>query len=281
MIRSDNHVHTHFSTDSKASMEDYIKAAREKNFTSLCFTDHIDYDFPSETGEPEFLFDVDDYFKAIRKLQKKHGDFLIRTGVELGLKRSVKEKNLALTRGYPFDFVIGSTHLVDDIDPYEQKYWDAYGEIGGISRYYEVTLENINLESDYDIYGHIDYIIRYCPTMRQAVIEHRLQDDFNTRIIAEHEGILREILISLIRKGKGIEINTAGFKYGLGHPNPHETIITWFKELGGELISAGSDAHDTAHLGYDFYKVPDILKRAGFSYYTEFHGRKPVQIPLV
>ena len=43
--------------------------------------------------------------------------------------------------------------------------------------------------------------------------------------------------------GKGIELNTGGFKYGLGHPNPCEDIIKRYKELGGEIITLGSDAH--------------------------------------
>ena len=80
--------------------------------------------------------------------------------------------------------------------------------------------------------------------------------------------------------GKGIEINTGGFKYGLGHPNPTEEIISRYHELGGEIITMGADAHAKEHVAYAFDKVPGILKNAGFRYYTVFEDRKPVFLPL-
>ena len=83
-----------------------------------------------------------------------------------------------------------------------------------------------------------------------------------------------------IQKGKGIELNTAGFKYGLGHPNPTESILKRYRELGGEIITIGADAHAPEHVAYDFDKVPAILKAAGFRYYTVFELRKPKFIPL-
>ena len=285
MIRSDNHVHSRFSTDSEASMEEIIRQAKQKQLISVCFTDHMDYDFPKEydkreTDEPPFVFDPKTYFHATEELQKTFPDFNIRTGVELGLKKEVLKKALKLTESYPFDFVIGSTHLVDNIDPYYPEFWEANGEEQGILRYYESTLENIKAGFDYDVYGHIDYILRYCPAVKAALKGKHPLDDFYTRTMSKYAEILREILSLLIKNGKGIEINTAGFKYGLGHPNPHETLISYYKELGGELISIGSDAHTPGHLGCDFQKIPRLLNATGFSYYTEFHGRKPVQVSL-
>ena len=92
--------------------------------------------------------------------------------------------------------------------------------------------------------------------------------------------IIDEILQLLIDQGRGIEINTAGWKYGLGHPNPHEKILIRYLELGGEILSIGSDAHEAKHLGYSFEQVPAVLSQCGFRYYTEFKDRKPRMIPL-
>ncbi|MBD4338958.1 histidinol phosphate phosphatase, partial [Xanthomonas citri pv. citri] len=75
-------------------------------------------------------------------------------------------------------------------------------------------------------------------------------------------------------------INTGGFKYGLGHPNPTEEIIARYHEFGGEIITMGADAHAPEHVAYAFDKVPEILKDAGFRYYTVFENRKPVFLPL-
>ena len=80
----------------------------------------------------------------------------------------------------------------------------------------------------------------------------------------------------LIANGKGIEINTAGWKYGLPFAHPHQDVLKRYKELGGEIITVGSDAHRPEHVGYDFYKVGDLLKECGFKYYTEFKARKPI-----
>ena len=99
-------------------------------------------------------------------------------------------------------------------------------------------------------------------------------------IIEQNKEWIDEILKTLILKNIGLECNTAGFKYGLGFPNPHMDILKRYRELGGEIITVGSDGHKPEHLAYDFHKVPDILKEAGFSYYTIFKERKPEFIKL-
>ena len=129
--------------------------------------------------------------------------------------------------------------------------------------YFESILENMEAFTDFDVYGHIDYIVRYNPNRK---------DNYS---FSAYQDILDEILKKIIFLGKGIELNTGGFKYGLGHPNPHEDILKRYRELGGEIITTGSDAHVTDYLGYEFAKAYEILKKVGFSYYTIFKGRKP------
>lgn len=281
IIHSDNHVHTYFSTDSDTPMEDMLKIAIEKEFSSICFTDHMDYNFPSEGDTPEFLLDIEPYFEEMKRLSEKYGDRIkIRRGIELGLKKDCLDKCISLTKEYPFDFVIGSTHLVDNIDPYYDTFWSDTPEKSGILRYYETTLNNVNLGADFDVYGHIDYIIRYTPKMKQLKSQGLSDYTYINRLTSDSMDIIEQILKTLIYNGKGIEINTAGFKYGLGHPNPHEKILKLYCELGGEIITIGSDAHECKHLAYDFEKVPEILKKCGFRYYSEFTGRKAEMIKM-
>lgn len=290
MIRSDNHVHSSFSTDSNTAMKEHCIQAKSKKLSSICFTDHMDYEFPetyslfwkkeTEDSPDAFTFAPEPYFQMTKEMAETFPELEIRTGVELGLKKEIKEKALKLTKTYPFDFVIGSTHLVENMDPYYPEYWEAFGEEKGILRYYETTLENIKTGFDFDVYGHIDYILRYCPAVKKALENQVSLEPVFTKTMSVYVEILREILTFLIQNGRGIEINTAGFKYGLGHPNPHETLISYYKELGGEIISIGSDAHETKYLGFSFEKVPDILRQVGFSCYTEFHQRHPRQIML-
>lgn len=281
MIRSDNHVHTCFSSDSDTPMENMITIGKALGLSSICFTDHIDYGFPAEKYGMDFLFSVDDYFSKIKELTAMHPDFSLRTGVELGLKADIFSLAASLTKDYEFDFVIGSTHLIDNIDPYYEEYWDGYGESNGIRHYYEVTYENIRQGFDFDVYGHIDYVIRYCPTMKNAIAKQETNERYYQQMLKENNELLDEILLALIQSGKGIEVNTGGLKYMLGHPNPHEEILRRYRSLGGELLSIGSDAHETEYLAYEFTKLPALLQSCGYTHYTEFYKRKPVQIPII
>lgn len=280
MIRSDNHVHSSFSADSNTSMQAIIQRAIKLGLSSVCFTDHIDYGFPSDYYNIEFLFSVNDYFETIQKFSEEEPSIQLRTGVELGLKQDSAKEILALPKKYSFDFVIGSTHLVNNLDPYYEEYWEKYGEENGISLYYETTYNNILMNFDFDVYGHIDYIIRYCPSVRKAQKSGSQNEHFYQYIMEKNAEILDEILLALIHSGKGIEVNTAGLKYGLGHPNPHEKIISRYHKLGGTILTVGSDAHETKHLAFSFEELPKLLFECGFKHYTEFHKRCPIEIPL-
>ena len=96
--------------------------------------------------------------------------------------------------------------------------------------YFESILENISAYDGFDVYGHIDYVVRYGPNRNREYSYGRYKD------------ILDEILKKLISMGKGIELNTGGYHYGLGEPNPCTAVIRRYRELGGEIITIGADA---------------------------------------
>ena len=284
-ITSDSHVHTAFSTDSKEPMEQMLMAAIENGFPSICFTDHMDYNFPviynkSSDTEPPFFFFFYAYFIETRRLIPLYPQIKIRTGIELGLKEDAKDKCMELLNLYKFDFVIGSTHLVDNTDPYYDIFWEGTDEKTAIQKFYEATLENAKSGVDFDVYGHIDYITRYTPYMKKLRSSNLFDEDYYISITNNFLDIIEAILKELINSGKGIELNTSGIKYGLHHPHPHEKILKLYKELGGEIITIGSDAHEARHLGFGFDGVPEILKTCGFKYYTEFTNRRPEMLPV-
>ena len=263
----DVHMHSQFSGDSNAPQEDMILTAMDAGLSGICFTDHLDIDYQEEPGL--FLLDLPNYTASVLALQKKYdGKFAVRLGIELGLQPHLANIHTDILSQYPFDFVIGSSHVVHGVDPYYPSFYDGREEKDCYREYFESILENIRAFDAFDVYGHIDYVVRYGPTT-------------NTNYIwSDYQDIIDPILKLLIEKGKGIEINTGGFKYGLGHPNPTEEIIKRYRELGGEIITIGSDAHTPQHIGFDFKKVPEILKNAGFDYFTVFKERKPEFIRL-
>ena len=148
-----------------------------------------------------------------------------------------------MTAKYPFDFVIGSSHVVHGIDPYYPHYYDGRSEDEAYLEYFESILENLHTNVDFDVYGHLDYVVRY-GGYENKVIDYE-----------EFRDILDAILAELIKKDKGIEINTSGIRYGLPNPHPNIDIIRRFKELGGKIITIGSDAHKVEDLAKDFNLV--------------------------
>lgn len=263
----DTHMHTHHSGDSDAPMDAMINAAIARGLGGICFTDHYDYDYPDD---PElFLLDFDSYIKEVRAARETYaGTFPVLLGIEVGLQPQITDINQAAVSAHPFDFVIGSSHVVHGMDPYYPAYYEGRSEREAYLEYFTSILENLKVYDNFDVYGHIDYVVRYGPNKNQYYTYEAYADAID------------EILRTLISMGKGIEINTAGFKYGLGHPNPTEAILARYRELGGEIITIGADAHAPEHVAYSFDRVSPILRQAGFSYFTVFKERKPVFLPL-
>lgn len=267
MIICDCHNHTSFSADCDAAAESMIEKAIGLGLSYLCMTDHMDPDMNSLGLD--WTFSLPDYFKKHKELKARYGNKInLLTGIELGLQPHITGKLTDILSCGPFDFVIGSAHVCDKLDPYFPEYWEGKTDHEGISRYFEYILETIAAFDDIDVYGHIDYVVRYAPSKAATYSCHKYSE------------ILDEILKTLISKNIGLELNTAGLKYGLGFAHPHPDILKRYRELGGEIITIGSDAHKPEHLAYDFDKVPDILKACGFEYYTIFQNRKPEFIKL-
>ena len=263
----DLHMHSQYSGDSDAPQEDMILTAMDAGLSGICFTDHLDIDYPD--NPLLFQLDLPNYVASVLALQQKYRDkFPVCLGIELGLQPHLAGLHADILSQYPFDFVIGSSHVVHGFDPYYPAFYEGRDEKDCYREYFESILENIHAFDGFDVYGHIDYVVRYGPTKNT---------NYDWK---EYQDIIDAILKLLIEKGKGIEINTGGFKYGLGHPNPTEDIIRRYRELGGEIITVGADAHAPQHIGFDFKKVPDILKDAGFHYFTVFKKRKPEFIKL-
>lgn len=261
-MRADVHMHSTFSSDSKSSPEEMIIGAIEKGLEIICFTDHYDKD--NMDWGAEDIFEPEEYFRVLTFLREKYkGQIDVRIGVEIGLQPHLASYYAKFVKQYPFDFVIGSVHSVKRSDIAFGTLLKAHTDEEVYRMTFEETLEDIRLDGSFDVLGHLDYVVRY-GSKKEAGYSYKKFGD-----------LIDEILRELIARGKGLELNMSGLKYGLPFAHPHPDVLKRYKELGGEIITVGADGHKPEHIAYDFHKVSDILKTAGFSYYAEFRERRP------
>ncbi len=261
---ADCHLHTCFSADSDTPARDQIEAAIRLGLPKICITDHQDCGSHGMC-ELDFVLDLPSYLSEIRALSDEYaGRIQVGTGIELGLMLRAQEEIEAIEQSIQVDFVIGSSHFVDGYDVFYPEYFKGRSEEASYRRYFESTLARVQAMDCFDSLGHLDFIVRYGPTKNENYHP------------ADYADVIDEILKTLIRKGKALECNTAGFRFRLGHPNPHEWILKRFRELGGELITVGSDAHKPQDIAVAFPQAAELLKACGYRYYAVYRNRKPV-----
>lgn len=256
----DAHMHTHHSGDSEAPMEEMVKSAISLGLNGICFTEHLDFDYPNDPNL--FLLDCDSYYQEFLSVSEQFKEQLpLHFGIEVGLQEHVVEQNNQITSSYPFDYVIGSIHLCKGEDVYYPSFFEGKTQKEYLNEYFEATLSNIKTAVDFDVLGHLDYILRYSPN--------------HEYLYKDYSDIIDEILRNLISSGKGLEVNSGGLAKGLLEPHPIIDVLRRYKELGGEIITTGSDAHSAPRVAYDFHRLYEILKACNFKYYTVFEKRKP------
>ena len=265
-ISADYHLHSSFSGDSDAPMESMIQKGMELGLARMCFTEHMDFEFPVSDISPAGIFEVnlDSYLYDLLTYREKYRDRIrILFGLELGLQAHLAPLQAACAASKPFDFIIGSSHLCAEKDPYQPYFWEGRSEEEALREYFSSIIENLETFTDFDIYGHLDYVVRYAPQQDKDYCYEKYADLF------EH------ILDLLLENGIGLEINTGGLGYGLREANPCAAILRRYREKGGEIITVGSDAHRPQDLCRFFGRAEEILKDCGFRYYTVFENRTP------
>ncbi len=264
MYLFDYHTHSKYSMDSQAQPDNVCRAAVQKGLKEIAITDHFD---PTAADEDCLhCYDADAAQEEMARVKADwQGKLTVLYGLELGQAHKYKAAAARiLTR--PFDFVIGSIHNIEGdgdiaLVHYNQFHYEvfeqSYRELLALSR-----------ETCYDCLGHIDYPKRYAAVQKFPYTERRYMD------------YIRQILKNVIENGKGIEINTSGLRQQVGATLPSKSILKLYRDLGGEIITTGSDAHVPHAVGQNIADAQELLRSLGFRYVTTFEARQPTMVKL-
>lgn len=254
----DYHMHSDFSADCEVSMESMVLGAIQKGLSKICFTEHIDYEYPDET----INFDIDfpKYNKELNRLRAQYGDVIdIRKGIEIGVQPHILPQYEQLMTQEEFDFIICSMHTTDKKSLHYKEIFEERTVEEAFQLYYDEYLYCIKNFKKFNVLGHVDLIKRYTDIPSK--------DLFHVELTA--------IFKELIPNGKGIEVNTSGVRYGLSHALPSEDVLKLYKACGGEIITLGSDAHRVSELAFQFEESLKLLQSIGFKYITTFEQQVP------
>ena len=267
MYYSDYHLHTEFSGDSNQNIEQLIEWAVSLGLKEIAITDHFEYDIEGMTDE--FVLKLPQYVEKVLELQSRYKSKIdIKLGVEIGSQLHLKDYFESELKDYPLDIIIASCHSIEKVDLYFCKIQEGRTKDQVQDLYFETLFKMVEIYENFSIVGHLDYVTRYGGEKYRGLNYERQRD------------IIDKILKKLIEKGKGIEINTSGFRYKEDRFYPLKDIVKRYFELGGEIISVGSDAHKYQDMVAYFDKAYEFLKELGIKYITTFEKLKPVFIKI-
>ena len=255
----DYHMHTIVSFDGHDRGLEMAQAAKAAGLQEICFTDHLDYDPLGKMGV--LAFDTAVYNAEYDTLEVP--GLKIRRGMEFGMTVDNREQFKKDLQRRHFDFVLGSIHFVDDLDVYFPEFWEGKTLFEAERRYLETTLDCVRLHDDFDVLAHLTYIAKATANPAPRPVP-----------FGEHRELIDEILKTVAAKGKGLEINTSGVDR-CGGFLPTADYLRRFRELGGRIVTIGSDAHTAARVGQYAFDACAILKGI-FGYVCTFEDRKPV-----
>ena len=268
----DYHTHTVFSSDSMYPMEDCIKDAISLGIEEICFTDHVDYGIKDDWDDLRnnkatkkyFNVDYDKYFSDLETFREKYkNQITIKNGLEFGIQKYNIEKYNKLFEKYPLDFIILSVHQIDDKEFWNHSYQDGKTEKEYYEDYFNEIYYLVQNYSNYCVLGHLDMMKRYDE-----------KDGYNPFV--ENKEIITKILKRVIADGKGIELNTSSIKYKLDDLMPSRDILKLYLELGGEVLTIGSDSHCKRDLkNSHIEELKQELRDIGFTKFCTFEKMKP------
>jgi histidinol-phosphatase (PHP family) len=264
----DYHVHTEFSNDCIVPMADQCQAAIAAGIRQIAFTEH------EENNPREYMpysFDHPAYLREVAACRARFGQALtIRAGIEISEPHCHVAATERVLGRYPWDFVLGSLHWLDEnTNSGSREFFVRFGDWRESFRAYFREMLIMAQRGDFDILAHLDYPARYAGSYCDGAYD-----------IREYETEIRAVLDALIARGKGIEINTAALRKRLPAANPPQVVVNWYREMGGTILTVGSDAHRAHDVGAGIATALQMAHTAGFTHIAIYEQRQPQFVPI-
>ena len=262
----DSHVHSDNSHDGEHSITFLCENAEQKNLMGLCITDH--YELDQNLAQADLCL-RNSFMETGKARQAFDYRLVVMNGIEMGQAIQNKEKAQEILRRYRFDFVLGSLHCIRGMDDFAYIDFSDLDVDVILTRYFEEILELCQW-GQFDSLAHLTYPLRYITGQYHIPVD-----------LSRYDSIIDEILRTLAQKGLGLEINTAGLRREIGQTAPTLPYIKQFRQLGGEILTFGSDAHRAQDLGAGLDVAIDMAKEAGFSHFAFYKKREPRMLRLM
>lgn len=265
----DSHIHSDNSWDAAHSVMYLCEKAEERGLMGLAITDHADSVYCKEPGYlGRIVQSMVDVAKA--KIAFRHR-LAFSAGIEIGIHHDVSVAQ-QICEMYPFDFVLGSVHNRPDGSEYYDVRYSALSpqERHDLLAEYFASMRQLVDWGGFDSLAHMTF------PLRSAMRDRGIRLD-----LAPHKEQIEVILKGLARKGKALELNTSALRSPLKDTMPPLWILKWFRELGGEYVTIGSDAHGVEHVGAGIQQGMELLSEAGFDFFAFYKERRPVMLRIV
>ena len=267
MYLADYHTHSRISPDGSCTMADMARGAVKRGLQEICFTDHVEPFVWGDGSRPPLPHNWEPLKAEFARAQEEMGDQIrLRLGIELGdAIMDLDHTGKMLENAPEFDFVIGSIHMLSEKAGGKDLYFfdpkDEQEARAGIRDYLERVRDLAVWNGPFSVLGHLTLPLRYLNELRGF---HLTFDGYEAEV--------EEILRILIGNGKGIEINTNRGN----EPLPGEKWLKLYRELGGEIITLGSDAHVDSHVGWAIRERQELLRACGFRRFCTFERMNPI-----
>lgn len=262
-IPQDYHAHTDTSCDSKATMAQMCQAALDRGIHEIAFTDHFDVHPKDHCG---LYYRPDRYFEVLEAAREQFGPLglAIRAGVEVGEPHRFGDTHAPVLEKYPYDIVLGSLHWLGDMSMFNRNYFRSY-KLEEVLTAYFGELQQMIRAGGFDVVAHVDVFKRVGTQVYGALDS------------AQWEDWLRPVWRECIDAGIGIEINTASLRRGVDEMHPGPAALRWYREMGGEILTLGSDGHQPDHVGAGLDAAVEMARAAGFTQVAVFEQRQVVR----